>query len=101
LEKRKSEDRYRPKVYCPKCRARLMDICQSDLYYQAVLAGMGDKITWDFAMKCPKCNSMVGISFERAAPRLMYRRTDHTEVVKAYALPMPYHEVILSEPVGS
>ena len=64
-------------------------------------AGMGDKITWDFAMKCPKCNSMVGISFERAVPRLQYRRTDHTAVVKAYALPMPYHEVILSEPVGS
>lgn len=61
----KVPDHYARKVHCPKCRARLMDVQAKDLGYSATLVRMGDKPTFDFSMKCPKCGSIVGISFAR------------------------------------
>ena len=97
----KSPDHYARKVYCPKCRARLMDIHAKDLEYKAMLARMGDRLSFDFSMKCPKCGSIVGISFERTPAVIHFRTAWGPPPDWGLPLPTPYRVVLLEEGVGA
>ena len=72
---RNGTDRYYPKVHCPQCDARLLDIRSDDLEYRAVIEQMGNRNQFDFSTKCPKCKSIVGITFERKRARIKFRTT--------------------------
>ena len=89
-------DHHDRKVHCPNCRARLMDIHAKDLEYKAVLAQIGSRMTMDFSMKCPKCKSVVGISFERTEATLYFRMNYGIEPPKALAIPTPYRVILLA-----
>lgn len=65
--------RYYPKVHCPQCDARLLDIRSDDLEYRAVIEQMGSRDQFDFSTKCPKCKSIVGITFERKQAQISFR----------------------------
>jgi len=88
-------DRYYPKVYCPKCDARLMDIRSDNLEYKAVVEQMGNRDQFDFSMKCPKCKSIVGIAFERKRANISFRTEHGVPVPVIKAAPTPYQIVIL------
>ena len=87
------------KSLMPLCRARFKDICNSDLEYRAVLQGMGNRMAFDFAIKCPRCKAIGGISFERSRMPLMFM--SHTERLPRYAFYnlAPHRVVVLAEDV--
>ncbi len=99
----KTPDHYERKVHCPKCRARLMDIHAEDIEYKSVLAQIGQQMTFDFSMKCPKCRSIVGISFDRIAPKVAFRTVGNRrpQVDLVCSDPMPYRIILLNEEVGA
>lgn len=97
----KAPDHYVRKVYCPKCRARLMDIQAKDLEYRAMLAHMGNRLSFDFCMKCPKCGSIVGISFARNPAGIHFRTASGPPPDWSLPLPTPYRVILLEEGVGA
>ena len=90
-------DHHDRKVHCPNCRARLMDIVADDLEYKAVLAQFGGRRSMDFSMKCPKCKSIVGISFERQQRLFFYMSAGAVPPPYAFTEPTPYRVILLSE----
>ena len=55
------------KVHCPQCRARLMDIQDDSLLYTATLLSANCNAHYALTVKCQKCRSFVGLSFEHKA----------------------------------
>lgn len=92
---RNSTDRYYPKVHCPQCDARLLDIRSDDLEYRAVIEQMGSRDQFDFSTKCPKCKSIVGITFERKQAQIKYRMASGVPAPIIQTAPMPQEVKIL------
>lgn len=65
----------------------------------AVLQGMGNRMAFDFAIKCPRCKAIGGISFERSRMPLMFM--SHTGRLPRYAFYnlAPHRVVVLAEDV--
>ena len=86
---RSGTDRYYPKVHCPQCDARLLDIRSDDLEYRAVIEQMGNRDQFDFSTKCPKCKSIVGITFERKQSQIKFRTASSVPAPVIKTAPMP------------
>ena len=61
---RQHSDHRDRKVHCPQCRARLMDIQDDSLLYTAALLSANCNAHYALTVKCQKCRSFVGLSFE-------------------------------------
>jgi len=92
---RNGTDRYYPKVRCPKCDARLLDIRSDDLEYKAVIEQMGNREQFDFSTKCPRCKSIVGIAFSRKQAQVSFRMAPGVPAPVIRTSPMPYQVVLL------
>ena len=92
---RSGTDRYSPKVHCPQCDARLLDIRSDDLEYRAVIEQMGNRNQFDFSTKCPKCKSIVGITFERKQAQIKFRTAFGVPAPVIKTAPMPQRIVII------
>ena len=92
---RSDTDRYYPKVHCPQCDARLLDIRSDDLEYRAVIEQMGNRDQFDFSTKCPKCKSIVGITFERKRAQIKFRTTPGIPAPVIKTAPMPQRIAII------
>lgn len=66
INRHKTIDHYFRKVNCPQCRVRLMDIHSQSLKHSAALLSSDNMLEHDFSIKCPKCKSVIGITFERS-----------------------------------
>ena len=95
IKVRNGTDRYYPKVHCPQCNARLLDIRSDDLEYSAIIEQMGNRDQFDFSIKCPKCKSIVGITFERRQAQIKFRTASGVPAPVMKTAPMPQRIAII------
>lgn len=92
---RSGTDRYYLEIHCPQCDARLLDIRSDDLEYRAVIEQMGNRDQFDFSTKCPKCKSIVGITFERKRAQIKFRTASGVPAPVIKTAPMPQRIAII------
>ena len=59
--------RHMPKMKCPRCGGRAIDVANTSLRNTSVLTQLSDTYDADYILECPRCHCKLGLSINTGA----------------------------------